>query len=129
MSISIAKAGDRVVIDILGQLVVENRLELKQCVVDELGRGERKFRIDFRAAGYVDSSGLGTLVSLSKRIRELHGELRLANLSKDLRSLFQLTRLDALFQIDNDDDDGLVGRPAPLRPRPSDPLEGAADGA
>ena len=47
----------------------------------------------------IDSSGLGVLVSLSKKIREQGGELRLANLNDDLKTLFELTKLDTLFQI------------------------------
>ncbi len=39
------------------------------------------------------------LVSLSKKIREQGGELRLANLNEDLKTLFELTKLDTLFQI------------------------------
>jgi anti-sigma B factor antagonist len=39
------------------------------------------------------------LVSLSKKIREQGGELRLANLNEDLRTLFELTKLDTLFNI------------------------------
>lgn len=39
------------------------------------------------------------MVSLAKRMRELGGDLRLANLNDDLRTLFELTKLDTLFQI------------------------------
>jgi len=49
--------------------------------------------------GYIDSSGLGVLVSLSKKIREQGGELRLAGLNADLQTLFELTKLDTLFSI------------------------------
>jgi anti-sigma B factor antagonist len=42
---------------------------------------------------------LGVLVSLSKRIHELDGDLRLSNLNEDLKTLFELTKLDTLFQI------------------------------
>ena len=42
---------------------------------------------------------LGVLVSLSKRIRELNGDLRLSNLNDDLKTLFELTKLDTLFVI------------------------------
>jgi anti-sigma B factor antagonist len=123
MSFSIARDGDRVVLSIVGQLVVENRQELKQQVVDELERGARTFLLDFRQTGYIDSSGLGALVSIAKRIRQQAGELRLANLNDDLKTMFELSRLDALFQID-DDDDGPAGRPAPVLPRRPGPLEG-----
>src|SRR3954464_15185261 len=99
MSFSIKKQGDVVVVDVEGQLIVGNRQELKQKVLDELEKGEKKFLIDFSQTGYIDSSGLGVLVSLSKKIREQGGELRLANLNDDLKTLFELTKLDTLFQI------------------------------
>ena len=99
MSFTIAKSGDVTVVEVEGQLIVGNRQDLKQRVLDELERGERRFLIDFTRTGYIDSSGLGVLVSLSKKIRELGGELRLANLNDDLRTLFELTKLDTLFQI------------------------------
>ena len=99
MSFSIKKQGDICVVDVEGQLIVGNRQELKQKVLEELEGGERKFLIDFTNTGYIDSSGLGVLVSLSKKIREQSGELRLANLNEDLRTLFELTKLDTLFNI------------------------------
>src|ERR1700739_4582859 len=99
MSFSIKKEGEVVVVDVEGQLIVGNRQELKQKVLDELEKGERKFVIDFTRTGYIDSSGLGVLVSLSKKIREQGGDLRLAGLNEDLQTLFELTKLDTLFTI------------------------------
>lgn len=93
------REGDVLVVDVDGQLIVGNRQELKQKVLDALEGGDRKFLIDFAKTGYIDSSGLGVLVSLSKKIREQGGELRLANLNEDLKTLFELTKLDTLFQI------------------------------
>jgi anti-sigma B factor antagonist len=107
MSFAIRKQGDVAVVDVEGQLIVGNRQELKQKVLDELERGERKFLIDFSQTGYIDSSGLGVLVSLSKKIREHGGELRLANLNDDLKTLFELTKLDTLFQIADTRERGL----------------------
>ena len=78
MSFDVKKQNDVTVIDVEGQLIVGNRQELKQKVMEELERGARKFLIDFSSTGYIDSSGLGVLVSLSKKIREQGGELRLA---------------------------------------------------
>ena len=99
MSFAIATKGEVTTVEVDGQLIVGNRQELKQKVLDELERGGRKFLIDFSKTGYIDSSGLGVLVSLSKKIREQGGELRLADLNEDLRTLFELTKLDTLFQI------------------------------
>ena len=99
MSFTTKKQDGVVIMEIEGQLIVGNRQELKQKMLDELEKGGRKFLIDFAKTGYIDSSGLGVLVSLSKKIREQGGELRLANLNDDLKTLFELTKLDTLFQI------------------------------
>jgi anti-sigma B factor antagonist len=108
MSFRTSNQNGVVVVDEDGQLIVGNRQELKQKVLDELEGGERKFLIDFTNTGYIDSSGLGVLVSLSKKIREQGGELRLANLNEDLRTLFELTKLDTLFYIADSRDDALA---------------------
>ena len=99
MSFTITKQGDVSIVEIDGQLIVGNRQELKQKMLEALEAGARKLLVDFTKTGYIDSSGLGVLVSLSKKIREQGGELRLAALNEDLRTLFELTKLDTLFQI------------------------------
>ena len=87
------------VVQVDGQLIVGNRHELKDLIQSALDKGERRLLIDFSRTGYIDSSGLGALVSISKRVRESGGELRLSGLNDDLRSLFELTKLDTLFAI------------------------------
>ncbi|HET9982986.1 MAG TPA: STAS domain-containing protein [Longimicrobiales bacterium] len=108
MGFDVTQQGEVTVINVEGQLIVGNRQELKQKVLEELENGARKFLIDFSNTGYIDSSGLGVLVSLSKKIREQGGELRLANLNDDLRTLFELTKLDTLFHISDSRDEALA---------------------
>ena len=109
MGFQVERQGGVTVVDVDGQLIVGNRQELKQRVLDQLANGDRKFVIDFSNTGYIDSSGLGVLVSLSKKIREQSGELRLANLNEDLRILFELTKLDTLFKIADSRQDAMAG--------------------
>jgi len=97
-----------VVVAVDGQLIVGNRQELKQRILDALEAGGRKFLIDFSRTGYIDSSGLGVLVSLSKKIRDQGGDLRLAALNEDLKTLFELTKLDTLFAISDSPDEALA---------------------
>jgi anti-sigma B factor antagonist len=96
---SIAEMNGITVVEVNGELIVGNRHELKNTVLERLETGDRRFLIDFTSSSYIDSSGLGVLVSLSKKIREAGGVLRLAGLNEDLRTLFELTKLDTLFQI------------------------------
>ena len=108
MSFQVSQQGGVTLVEVEGQLIVGNRQELKQQVLEQLEGGDRKFVIDFANTGYIDSSGLGVLVSLSKKIREQGGELRLSSLNEDLRTLFELTKLDSLFHIANSRDEAFA---------------------
>ncbi|HUL70351.1 MAG TPA: STAS domain-containing protein [Gemmatimonadales bacterium] len=100
MAFTVTKdSGGVYMVKVEGQLIVGNRQELKSAVQQALDQGERRFLIDFSRTGYIDSSGLGALVSISKKVREQGGELKLSGLNEDLRSLFELTKLDTLFAI------------------------------
>jgi anti-sigma B factor antagonist len=121
MSFTTGKRDDTIIVSVEGQLIVGNRQELKQMVLDQVEQGERRFLIDFSQTVFIDSSGLGALVSLSKTIRERGGEVRLANLNDDLRTLFELTKLDTLFRLGGGGGgEGATGAGvhAPLRPPP-----------
>ena len=97
MGFKVVAKDDVTLIEVGGQLIVGNRQLLKEQVLDQLERGDRKFILDFSKTDYIDSSGLGVLVTLSKKIREQEGQLSLVSLSEDLRTLFELTKLDTLF--------------------------------
>jgi len=99
MSFSLEHSNDMTIVTVQGQLVVTNRQEFKQMVLDAMEQGARTVIVDFTDASYIDSSGLGALVSLSRRLRDAGGDLRLVGLSDELRTLFELTRLDALFPL------------------------------
>lgn len=99
MGLTTETHGDVTRIRVDGQLTVGNRQELKATVQTGLDAGARKFLLDCTATGYIDSSGLGALVTIAKRVREAGGQIRLAGLNDDLRALFELTKLDTLFAI------------------------------
>jgi anti-sigma B factor antagonist len=109
MSFHLTRTDQRLVVDVEGQLVVNNRQEFKQAIIDQIDLGVRMVVVDFSQSAYIDSSGLGALVSLGKRLREAGGDLRLACLNEDLRTLFELTRLDSLFPLYASLDDALAG--------------------
>ena len=107
MSFTQRIAGRTVVFEVDGQLIVGNRFELKRMVLAALEDGARRFVIDFARTGYIDSSGLGILISLSKEVRAVGGDLRLASLNEHLQTLFELTRLDTFFRISDDLEEAL----------------------
>jgi anti-sigma B factor antagonist len=113
---------DAMVVGVNGPLDVTTRDQLKALVLQALDRRQVSFRLAFSRAGFVDSSGLGVLVSLQKRVSETGGSLRLSGLSEELRRLFALTKLDGVLRID-DEGEGSAGQHARLRPRPPDPRQ------
>lgn len=99
MTLPTDRIGDVTVVEVVRDLTLGSREELKETVGARLEAGDRKFVLDFAHTRFIDSSGLGALLSLSRRIRQTGGELYLAGLNEEVRVLFELTRLDRLFQI------------------------------
>mgnify|MGYP000688406729 CR=1 FL=1 len=99
MSFKISEQEGITLVEVDGELTVGNRERFKQVVLDRVSAGDRKFLVDFGESSYIDSTGLGSLVSLSRKIREAGGRLRLTGLNEDLRTLFELTKLDTVFEI------------------------------
>ena len=120
MSFTTGKRGDTIVVYADGQLVVANRQELKQKVLEELEHGETKFVIDFSRTAYIDSSGIGALVTLVRKVRAQGGDLRVSNLNEELTMLFELTKLDVLFRMGDQGGGGATGAGgrAPVLPPP-----------
>jgi anti-sigma B factor antagonist len=74
--------------------------------------------VDMAAVHFIDSTGLSTLVNAMKRARAVGGDLKLAGLQQPVRMIFEMTRLDRVFDIFNHTDDAvqaflLSGEPSP----------------
>jgi anti-sigma B factor antagonist len=88
------------IVDVKGRIVLgEESTALRVLVADLVGKGQRKILLNFVDVNYIDSSGLGNLVSSLVRVRMFNGELKLLNLTKRVRDVMQLTKLDTVFDI------------------------------
>lgn len=97
---------DVIVLRVPEVLIATNRLELKDRITYEVERGRRHFRVDFADTRYIDSSGLGVLVMLTKSVGRFGGELCLVNLNEDLRGLLALSKLDTILTVLDTEHDG-----------------------
>ncbi len=83
-----------------GELDVTNSMEFRNRVVDDIiGSGKTKLIVDMSNVGYMDSSALGTIISLFKNCRMNGGTLALAGLVDSVRRLFSITALDKVVPI------------------------------
>ena len=108
MKITIQDHGDIQIIEVKGKITIgEGDVQLREKVHFVLDGGTRKIILDMAGVKYVDSSGIGELVSCYTTITNRGGQLRLANLNSKVYSLLQLTALVSVFQIFDSKEDAL----------------------
>lgn len=118
MEFLVHRRGSTIVVDVPPTLVIGNRQELKQLILDPLERGTTQFVVDLRRTTYVDSAGLGALIATRKKVVAAGGELWLANVNDDLELLLSLTKLDSFLpRLDELEDAAGVIPQVPRTPR------------
>ena len=104
MTRSTRQLGDVTIVDISGRIVLgEESAALRELVCDLLSKGHRKILLNLGDVNYIDSSGLGHLVSAFTSVRKQEGELKLLNLTNKVHDLMQITRLCTVFDIMDDE--------------------------
>ncbi|MEA1883390.1 MAG: STAS domain-containing protein [Thermotogota bacterium] len=99
------KRDDWMVIDMNGELDMSNAIGFKNQVINEfVSKGELNIALNFESMEYIDSSGLGVIVSLHKRCKLNGGRLAICSLNETLMRLFKLTSLDKALNIYSDVD-------------------------
>lgn len=99
MDIQISRQGNVVIITVSGDVDAQSAPQLDDRLSELVSQGEQNYVIDLSAVPFMDSSGLATLVKLFKRIRIGHGDIKLAGMRPEILKIFQLTRLDRVFDI------------------------------
>ncbi|MBW4054748.1 MAG: STAS domain-containing protein [Proteobacteria bacterium] len=89
------------------RLDANNSEELKVELHRLFDTGTKDLILDLKEILFIDSSGLGVLVSGYKNASTVHGSLKLSNLQSQVRSMFELTRLHRVFDIFTTVDDAL----------------------
>ena len=67
-----------------------------------------KLLIDFSNVQHLSSAALGTLIKVEQQVRKKHGQLRLSSIDKNIREIFEITKLDKMFQIHESNDQALA---------------------
>ena len=97
------------VVDMSGRITLgEGSVILRDTVRDLLGKEQKKILLNLGDVTYIDSSGIGELVSAFTSVRNQGGELKLLNLTKKVHDLLQITKLYTVFDI-KDDETAAVG--------------------
>jgi anti-sigma B factor antagonist len=92
------------ILDLTGRLWILD-LPLRDLMNALLNENKRHFVLNLSAVDYIDSSGLGQLISIWTSIRNKNGQMTVLNPNKRVQRLFDITRLDSIFEVfDNEAD-------------------------
>lgn len=112
MNLVIEDKGSAIIIAVREErLDAHNSGELKAQMLNLFEEGKNNLVVDLQAVRFVDSSGLGALVSGFKNASSRNGSLKLSGLQLQVKSMFELTRLHRVFEIFADVDEALASFP------------------
>lgn len=109
LSLKTRKVGDVVVFDLSGKLTIgEPVLMLRETLRTHASEAQRKFILNLGEVNYIDSSGLGELVSSYTTIRNKGGDVKLLKLTSKTRDLLQMTKLLTVFDVYDDEGEAIA---------------------
>ncbi len=98
LKLATRSAGEVTVVDCIGRIVFGEESSLLRDHVKSLLPGQNKIVLNLAEVGYIDSGGIGTLVSLYTSVRQAGGAIKLASLTKRVDDLLQITKLLTVFE-------------------------------
>src|SRR6201996_1111667 len=106
MSIKVStRQGDGVtILDLSGRITLgEGSVTLRDTIRDLVAKGDKNILLNLGDVSYIDSSGIGELVSAYTSVKNAGGELKLLNLTKKVQDLLQITKLYTVFDVRDDE--------------------------
>lgn len=100
ITISERQAGDVTILDMEGKVTIgEGSVALRTTIRRLLGDGKTKILLNLGGVGYIDSSGIGELVSSFTAVNKEQGTLKLLNLTQKIQDLLAITKLLTVFDV------------------------------
>ncbi len=104
ITISEHQAGDVTILDLDGKVTIgEGSVALRNAIRRLLGDGKNKILMNLGGVGYIDSSGIGELVSSFTAVNKEGGTLKLLNLTQKIQDLLAITKLLTVFDVYDDE--------------------------
>ena len=104
MTIKTRQVDGVTILDLSGRIVLgEGSVQLRDTIKELVAKGQKHILLNLGDVNYIDSSGLGELVSAFTSVRNAGGELKLLSLTKKVHDLLQITKLYTVFDIKDDE--------------------------
>jgi len=109
MKIDTRTVGDVHVLDCSGKITLgEGTMAIRNTVREVLKNGGKKIVLNLAEVNYIDSSGIGELVSTFTTVTNQGGQLKLLKLTKKIQELLAITKLLTVFQVYNDEQEAVA---------------------
>ena len=109
MKVATRQVDGVVVLDLSGRITLgEGSVTLRDAVHDVLAKGSKHILLNLGDISYIDSSGIGEMVSAFTSVKNAGGELKLLNLTKKVHDLLQITKLYTVFDIWDNEASGIT---------------------
>ena len=104
IQVSSRQVGDVSVVDVAGRITLgEGASMLRDSIRDLAAKGNKKVLVNLGEVSYIDSSGIGELVSAFTTVTNQGGVLKLLSLTKRVKDLLQITKLYTVFEVFDDE--------------------------
>lgn len=104
LKLSSRQVGDVTVVDAAGRITLgEGSSAFRDMTKDLIAKGSRKVLLNLGEITYIDSSGIGELVSSFTTVQNAGGQMKLLNLTKRVKDLLQITKLYTVFEVFDDE--------------------------
>jgi len=98
------QVGDVTVVDAVGRITLgDGASHFRETIRTLLGSGQKKLLLNLAEVSYIDSSGIGEMVSGYTTVANQGGVVKLLNLNKRVKDLLQITKLYTVFEVFDDE--------------------------
>ncbi|MFW5808036.1 MAG: STAS domain-containing protein [Spirochaetota bacterium] len=107
MEINKRETNDIVILDITGEIDLYNAPEIKDIINKLVEEQKYNVIINLEKVTYIDSSGIGALISSLSNLKKYQGGLKIINVFASVRKVFELTKLTSFFEIFDSEDEAI----------------------
>ncbi len=107
MDISSRAKGEVVILDISGEIDLYNAPEIKDIVNKLIEQKKYNVIINLKEVTYIDSSGIGALISSLSNLKKYQGGLKIINVFASVKKVFELTKLTSFFEIHDSEEEAV----------------------
>ena|SRR3990167_6321807 len=87
------------IVTLEGSLEVGREEKLKENLLKQTSPSASRVVLDLSGVDFIDSACLGALIAVARRLREKGGDVKISGLNAEVKSIFQITRLDRVFEV------------------------------